>query len=94
MAKKTAAASESAAATTSAKRASSRCDDAKTALRPGDHVRWQTSRGPTNGVVKRKLTKPADVRGHHAAGSPDNPQYLVQSEMSQAKAIHKPAAPK
>jgi N-methylhydantoinase B/oxoprolinase/acetone carboxylase alpha subunit len=62
------------------------------ALRPGDHVQWRTSQGPTTGVVERKLTEPADVKGHHAAASADNPEYLVESDKSRAQAIHKPAA--
>jgi hypothetical protein len=62
------------------------------ALRPGDRVQWRTSQGPTTGVVKRELTRPADVKGHHAAASADNPEYLVESDKSRVQAIHKPAA--
>ncbi len=65
---------------------------AEAALRPGDHVQWRTSQGPTRGVVKRKLTAPADIKGHHASASPDNPEYLVESDRSHAQAIHKPGA--
>jgi uncharacterized protein YijF (DUF1287 family) len=77
---------------TRAKHATGKDKKASAALRPGDHVQWRTSQGPTTGVVKRKLTKPADVKGHHAAASADNPAYLVESDKTQAQAIHKPAA--
>jgi hypothetical protein len=74
-----------------AKRAKS-AGSASGGLRPGDKVQWRTSQGTTAGVVKRKLTKPAAVKGHHAAASPGNPEYLVETEKSHAQAIHKPGA--
>jgi hypothetical protein len=61
-------------------------------LRAGDKVQWRTSQGPTAGVVKRKLTRRARVKGHDAAASPEDPRYLVESDKSHAQAIHKPAA--
>ena len=61
-------------------------------LKKGDRVTWNTSRGRTTGVVKKKFTKPADVKGHHAAASPQNPEYLVESEKTGALAVHKPGA--
>jgi len=42
--------------------------------------------------VKKKLTKPTDIKGHHVAASADNPKYLVESEKSGKEAAHKPAA--
>jgi len=61
-------------------------------LKTGDTVEWETSQGKTSGTVKKKLTKPADIKGHHVAASADNPEYLVESEKSGKKAAHKPAA--
>jgi hypothetical protein len=49
-------------------------------LKTGDKVEWETSQGKTSGTVKKKLTEPTDVKGHHVAASADNPQYLVESE--------------
>lgn len=59
-------------------------------LVPGDTVEWQTSQGETEGEVKKKLTKPTDIKGHHVAASKDNPEYLVESEKSGKEAAHKP----
>jgi hypothetical protein len=42
--------------------------------------------------VKKKLTKPTDIKGHHVAASADDPQYLVESEKTGAEAAHKPEA--
>ena len=58
----------------------------------GDHVAWNTSQGETEGTVERKLTSPTDIKGHHVAASADNPEYLVKSDTSGAKAAHKPGA--
>lgn len=61
-------------------------------LKKGDKVEWETSQGKTSGTVKKKLTEPIDIKGHHVAASADNPQYLVESEKSGAEAAHKSEA--
>ncbi len=59
-------------------------------LKKGDKVEWETSQGTTSGTVKKKLTEPTDIKGHHVAASKDNPEYLVESEKSGKEAAHKP----
>jgi hypothetical protein len=61
-------------------------------LKPGDKVEWNTSQGPTTGTVKKKLTRPTNINGHHVAASAANPEYLVQSSKSDGQAAHKPGA--
>lgn len=61
-------------------------------LKKGDAVEWETSQGKTSGTVKKKLTKPTDIKGHHVAASTENPEYLVESDKTGAEAAHKPAA--
>ncbi|MDQ3168106.1 MAG: DUF2945 domain-containing protein [Chloroflexota bacterium] len=61
-------------------------------LKRGDHVEWNTSQGKTEGVVTKKLTEPTDIKGHHAAASDDNPEYIVKSDKTGAEAAHKPGA--
>ena len=61
-------------------------------LKTDDKVEWETSQGKTSGTVKKKLTKPIDIKGHHVAASTDNPEYLVESEKSGGQAAHKPEA--
>lgn len=58
----------------------------------GDTVTWNTSQGETKGTVEKRLTKPTDIKGHHVAASRDNPEYLVRSDKTGAKAAHKPSA--
>jgi len=61
-------------------------------FRKGDKVAWHSSQGTVHGTVLKKLTEPTDIKGHHVAASPDDPQYLVQSDKSGAEAAHKPDA--
>lgn len=58
-------------------------------LKKGDQVEWETPQGKTSGTVKKKLTSPTDIKGHHVAASKDNPEYLVESEKSGKPAAHK-----
>ena len=58
----------------------------------GDKVQWQTSQGPTEGTVTRKVTGPAKAGGHVAKASPRDPQYEVKSSKSGKAAIHKASA--
>lgn len=59
-------------------------------FKKGDKVEWKTSQGVTEGTVKKKLTSPTDIKGHHVAASKDNPEYLVESEKTGKEAAHKP----
>ena len=59
-------------------------------LKPGDDVKWKSAQGEVEGEVKKKLTKPTDIKDHHVAASTDDPQYLVESEKTGAEAAHKP----
>jgi hypothetical protein len=60
-------------------------------LKPGDKVEWDSSQGEVSGTVKKKLTKPTQIKGHKVAASPENPEYLVESAKTGARAAHKPA---
>ena len=62
------------------------------ALRPGEEVDWNTSQGVTHGKVVKKLARTARIKGHKAAASPDNPEYLVQSAKTGKRAAHKRGA--
>lgn len=61
-------------------------------FKAGDKVSWNSTQGKVVGSVKKKLTAPTDIKTHHVAASPDNPQVLVQSASSGQLAAHKPAA--
>ena len=61
-------------------------------LKVGDKVSWNSTQGKVTGSVKKKLTAPMDIKTHHVAASPGNPQLLVQSAATGKVAAHKPAA--
>jgi hypothetical protein len=59
-------------------------------LKPGDLVQWPTSQGRTVGKVKKRLAKATFIKGHKAAATAREPEYLVQSLVSGKQAAHKP----
>jgi Hypervirulence associated proteins TUDOR domain len=59
-------------------------------LKKGDAVKWESSQGEVHGTVEKKLTQPADIKGHHVAASKDNPEFLVKSDKTGKEAAHKP----
>lgn len=60
-------------------------------LKTGDKVTWNSSQGSIKGVVKKKLTSPTKIKTHKVAASPENPEYLVESDKTGAQAAHKPS---
>ena len=58
----------------------------------GDEVSWNGTQGKVTGTVAEKLNAPMDIKTHHVAASPENPQLLVKSAASGKVAAHKPTA--
>ncbi|MGI8579220.1 MAG: DUF2945 domain-containing protein [Solirubrobacteraceae bacterium] len=61
-------------------------------LKKGAKVEWGTSQGKTSGKVEKKLTSKTKIKGHEVKASEDDPQFLVKSEKTGAKAAHKPGS--
>lgn len=61
-------------------------------VKAGDDVAWETSQGETRGTVVKKLTKATTIKGYSVKASKDEPQYLVKSAKTGAKAAHKASA--
>lgn len=59
-------------------------------FKAGDTVKWDHAQGTTTGKVIRKLTRPATIKTHKVAASVENPEYLVESGKTGARAAHKP----
>ncbi|WP_242096099.1 MULTISPECIES: DUF2945 domain-containing protein [unclassified Sphingomonas] len=57
-------------------------------LKKGDEVTWKSHGGTAHGTVEKKQTSPTDIKGHHVAASPENPEYIVESDNG-GKAAHK-----
>lgn len=58
----------------------------------GDRVEWDSSGGHSIGKVVRKATSATRIKGHNVAASEENPQFIVKSDKSGAKAAHKAGA--
>ena len=65
---------------------------AEKTFRKGEAVAWETSQGETRGQVVRKQTSRTTIKGHTVDASPDDPQYIVESDKTGARAAHKPGA--
>ena len=61
-------------------------------FKAGDKVQWHSPQGTIHGTVKKKLTHATDIKGHHVAATPENPEYLVVSDKTGAEAAHKASA--
>lgn len=59
-------------------------------LKAGDKVKWDSSQGEIKGTVKKLLTSPTHIKAHKVDASKENPEYLVESDKTGAKAAHKP----
>ena len=59
-------------------------------IRPGAKVSWNSSRGRVTGRVVKKQTRPTKIGKHKVAASRNQPQYIVRSAKTGAKAAHKP----
>lgn len=60
-------------------------------LKAGDKVEWNSHGGTAEGKVVKKITSPTQIKGHRAAASPDNPEYIVETKEGK-RAAHKPEA--
>ena len=65
---------------------------AKDDFSKGDHVTWKSHGGETEGEVVKKVTSDTKEAGRQVRASEDDPQYVVKSEKSGGKAVHKPSA--
>lgn len=59
-------------------------------LKKGDKVEWNSSQGTIKGSVEKKVTSPMKIKTHQVSASKENPEYLVKSDKTGAKAAHKP----
>ena len=57
-------------------------------LSPGSKVKWKSSQGTIHGMVKKKVTSPMKIKRHAVSATPENPQYLVESNNTGAQAAH------
>ncbi|WP_296612612.1 DUF2945 domain-containing protein [Sphingomonas sp.] len=57
----------------------------------GDKVSWKSHGGEAHGKVIKKITQTARIKGHKAAASKGNPQFIVETNQGK-RAAHKAGA--
>lgn len=58
----------------------------------GDRVQWNSEAGQVTGQVTKAHTSDTEFMGRTRRASPDAPQYEVQSDKTDHKAMHKESA--
>jgi hypothetical protein len=58
----------------------------------GDHVEWNSEAGRVRGTIIGKATADTDYKGHVRHATPEEPQYLIQSDRTDHVAMHKGSA--
>lgn len=61
-------------------------------VKKGDKVEWKTSQSTTSGKIEKKVTSNMKIKDHEVKASASDPQFLVKSDKTGAKAAHKPGA--
>lgn len=62
------------------------------ALTKGIEVEWNTPQGKTHGKIVEKKTRDFELDGRTHRASDDEPQYVVESAKTGARAAHKASA--
>lgn len=57
-------------------------------LKRGDEVTWQSHGGTAHGKVVKKQTSDTKIKDHQVRASPEEPQFIVESDKG-GKAAHK-----
>lgn len=58
----------------------------------GEHVQWNSEGGCVSGTIKKVHVKDFVYKGHRRRGSPDQPQYEIDSDKTNHVAAHKQEA--
>lgn len=60
-------------------------------VKAGDTVTWKSHGGTAHGKVVKKQTSDTAIKGHTVRASPEEPQFIVESDNG-GKAAHKASA--
>jgi hypothetical protein len=58
----------------------------------GDHVEWNSEAGLVRGTIKKKITSAVAFKGYTVRASKEEPQYLIKSDTTDHRAMHKGSA--
>lgn len=65
---------------------------AKSDLRAGDHVSWNSEAGHVSGTIKQKVTSTRKFKNYTVRASKEEPHYLIKSDKTDHLAMHKGTA--
>jgi hypothetical protein len=55
-------------------------------------VSWNSEAGRVTGIIRKTIRSPMKFKGYTVRASPDDPQYLIESEKTDHLAVHKGSA--
>jgi hypothetical protein len=58
----------------------------------GDHVEWNSEAGRVRGKILKKITSPIQFKSYTVHATKEEPQYLIQSDKTDHRAMHKGSA--
>ncbi len=58
----------------------------------GDRVSWNSEAGRVTGIIRKTLRSPVRFKGYTVHATPDEPQYVIESEKTDHLAVHKGSA--
>jgi hypothetical protein len=58
----------------------------------GDHVEWNSEAGGVRGTIQKKITSTIKFKTYTVHASKEEPQYLIKSDKTDHRAMHKGAA--
>ncbi|MBC7368104.1 MAG: DUF2945 domain-containing protein [Undibacterium sp.] len=64
----------------------------KKAYKVGDHVGWNSEAGRVRGTIRKKITSAIAFKGYTVRASQEEPQYLIESDTTDHRAMHKGSA--
>ena len=64
----------------------------KKRFKVGDHVSWNSEAGRVRGRIIKVHRKDVNYKGYTHHASPDEPQYVIQSDKTDHVAMHKGSA--
>ncbi len=64
----------------------------KKTFKIGDYVSWNSEAGRVRGTIIKKLNRNTKFKGYTRHATPENPQYMIQSNKTDHIAVHKATA--
>jgi hypothetical protein len=64
----------------------------KRVFQVGDHVEWNSEAGRVRGTIEKKITSEITFKGYTVHASKEEPPYLIKSDKTDHRAMHKGSA--